>query len=250
MPLYWLVFGLLFVGCGLNTEQLNSEYTLNQFEEIVEHSIEATVSKVVDGDTINVRLENGHEEKVRLLLIDTPESVHPAKPVQPFGIEASEFTNALLEKGTMVRVELDVGERDRYGRLLAYVWIGEVMLNELLLQEGLARVAYVFEPNTKYVDKFYQLQQEAQSKGVGIWSIENYVLEEGFNEEAEMKKVTDHGGEFINHCANPAIKGNLNSKGERIYHVPDGQYYVQTIPEELFCTEEEAEAAGFRKSKR
>ncbi|GAE35249.1 staphylococcus nuclease domain [Halalkalibacter akibai JCM 9157] len=87
--------------------------------------IQATVVRVVDGDTVIVKLPNNTEERVRLLLIDTPESVHPTKPVQPFGLEASEFAKELMYPGKTVELELDIIERDRYGRLLAYVWIGE-----------------------------------------------------------------------------------------------------------------------------
>lgn len=93
-----------------------------------------------------------------MLLIDTPETVHPTKPVQPFGVEASNFTKEKLT-GKDVQLEMDVGERDKYGRVLAYVYIDNTMINEQLLEKGLARVAYVNEPNTKYVDEFYEIQK-------------------------------------------------------------------------------------------
>jgi micrococcal nuclease len=191
------------------------------------------VTKVVDGDTIKVKI-NGQEETIRLLLIDTPETVHPNKPVQPFGPEASAFVKELLED-KKVKVELGISERDKYGRLLAYVYTesGE-MVNELLLAEGLARVAYIYEPNTKYIDEFYAIQKKAQKQNVGIWSIENY---DDLDNEQEVTGDCD-------------IKGNINSKGEKIYHLPSGAYYKQTNAEEMFCTEEEAVNAGFRKSKR
>jgi micrococcal nuclease len=191
------------------------------------------VTRVVDGDTIKVQI-NGQEETIRLLLIDTPETVHPNKPVQPFGPEASAFVKELLE-GEKVKVELGISERDKYGRLLAYVYTesGE-MVNELLLAKGLARVAYIYEPNTKYIDEFYAIQKKAQKENVGIWSIENY-------------DDTDDEPVLTGDCD---IKGNINSKGDKIYHLPSGAYYKQTIAEEMFCTEEDAVNAGFRKSKR
>ncbi|WP_196237798.1 thermonuclease family protein [Calidifontibacillus erzurumensis] len=202
----------------------------------------AVVTKVVDGDTIDVTFDN-KEERVRLLLVDTPETKHPTKPVQPFGPEAYQFTKQTLE-GKKVRLELDVSERDKYGRLLAYVWIDDKMFNEMLLEKGLARVAYVFAPNTKYVDRFYEIQKKAQKEGVGIWSIENYVQEDGFQSinENSVNTKDENNGDCL-------IKGNINSKGEKIYHTIDSPSYEQTKAERWFCTEEEAKAAGFRPPK-
>lgn len=91
---------------------------------------------------------NGKQESVRMLLIDTPETVHPSQPVQPFGKEASDFVKELMPIDKTVQVELDVGERDKYGRLLAYVWVDGKMVNELLLEKGFARVAYIYTHQT------------------------------------------------------------------------------------------------------
>jgi len=203
-------------------------------------TIPAHVVRVVDGDTFEAIID-GREETVRLILVDTPETVHPSKPVEPFGPEASQYAKETLE-GKDVRLELDVSERDQYGRVLAYVWIGDRMFNEMLLEKGLARVA-VFPPNVKYVDRFREIEKEAKRKGIGIWSVENYAVEE---EKSRSEEVAASPGR----CADPKIKGNINSKGEKIYHVPGGQFYDVTIAEEMFCTEEEAQAAGYRKSKR
>lgn len=206
----------------------------------------ATVMNVVDGDTLDVSFYN-KEERVRLLLVDTPETKHPSKPVQPFGPEASQFAKETLE-GKEVTIELDVSERDKYGRLLAYVWIDGKMFNEMLLEKGLARVAYVYAPNTKYVDQFYEIQKQAQKQGVGIWSIENYVQEDGFiAEDGNSAKEQEQDIPPANKDC--VIKGNINSKGEKIYHTPDSPSYKQTKPEMLFCTKAEAEAAGFRAPK-
>ncbi|SDM13495.1 micrococcal nuclease [Paenibacillus sp. OK060] len=140
----------------------------------------ATLLEVTDGDTLKVTVE-GREEQVRLLLIDTPETVHPEKEEQPFGKDASNFVKKQVAKGNM-ELELDVSERDKYGRLLAYVWIDNKMLNEQLLEYGLARVAYIYPPNTKYVDQFEEIQKQARVQAKGIWSIENYVQDSGFVE--------------------------------------------------------------------
>ncbi|WP_150274152.1 thermonuclease family protein [Paenibacillus tepidiphilus] len=144
--------------------------------------IEAKVTKVTDGDTFTVALNNGQEEKIRMLLIDTPETKHPDKPVQPFGEEASTFSNEKLA-GQTVKLEFDAAERDQYGRLLAYVYLSdESMFNEVLLEKGLARVA-IFQPNVKYVDQFKEIEQRAKKQKVGIWSIENYASDKGFNDK-------------------------------------------------------------------
>lgn len=141
--------------------------------------IKAHVTRVVDGDTMKVTLEDGRatEETIRLLLIDTPETVHPTKEVQPFGPEASDFAKRILTDQA-VQLEIDVSERDKYGRLLVYLWIGDQMFNEMLLEEGLARVAYVIPPNIKYVDQFRAIQQKSQKAAKGIWSVESYAVGE------------------------------------------------------------------------
>lgn len=200
------------------------------------HRIPAEVVKVVDGDTLRVKVGK-KEETVRMLLIDTPESVHPTKPVQPFGLEASRYVKSLLPKGTNIELELDVRERDKYGRLLAYVWFGNTMVNELLLKKGYARVAYVFEPNTKYVDEFRKIQDEARKKRLKIWSIENYATDHGFNDQVSAEHQT---------CQKPMIKGNIAKNGRKIYHVPGSPQYKVTKAEVMFCTKQEARAAGFR----
>ncbi|HEX7066125.1 MAG TPA: thermonuclease family protein [Bacillales bacterium] len=186
------------------------------------------VTHVVDGDTIDVKL-NGEEETVRLLLVDTPETVHPQKPIQPFGPKAHRFMVELL-KGEKVKLEIGEDPRGKYDRLLAYVYTedGE-MVNELLLRKGLARVAYVYPPDTKYVEEFRAIEEKARKNNRGIWSIEGY--------------VTDHGFERTEQCR---IKGNINSDGEHIYHVPGDPYYEETKAEAYFCTKKAAQAAGFR----
>ncbi|MGE7602199.1 thermonuclease family protein [Peribacillus sp. NPDC097675] len=210
-------------------------------------TFKAEIVRVVDGDTVKIKTANGREETVRLLLIDTPETVHPSKPVQPFGPEASKFTKELLPAGSEVEVETGIGERDKYGRLLAYFYVDGKMVNKLLLEKGLARVAYVYAPNTKYLDELEAIQKQAQKKEVGIWSIENYATSKGFD-DSKAEKVTAEKPTKKTSCSNPEIKGNINSKGDKIYHIPSGQYYKITKEEELFCTEQEAVNAGFRKS--
>ncbi|MDN4593830.1 thermonuclease family protein [Polycladomyces subterraneus] len=140
--------------------------------------VSVKVVDVIDGDTIVVNL-NGKNEKLRMILIDTPETVYPNKPKQPFGKEASDFTKKLLLNKT-VELEMDVQERDQYGRLLAYVYLNGQSVQEQLLMRGLARVA-VFPPNVKHLDEYRAIQDQAKQRKVGIWSIENYVHDDGFH---------------------------------------------------------------------
>jgi len=129
------------------------------------------VRRVVDGDTIE--LESG--EKVRYIGIDTPETVNPKKPVGCFGKEASEKNKELVE-GKNVILEKDVSEKDRYGRLLRYVWLAEasssakgMFVNLFLVKEGYASVS-TFPPDVARVREFITAQEEARNAGKGLWS--------------------------------------------------------------------------------
>lgn len=221
-------------------------------------AIPATITKVTDGDTLKVKFDNGKKETIRLLCIDTPETVHRKKPVQPFGPEASSFTKKMLPIGKKVEVELGISERDKFGRLLAYVYVDGQMINKMLLEKGLARVAYVYAPNTTHIDEFNAIQKEAQKKGVGIWSIENYAAND-FNtgpstnsKHPKTNSTSPQNNSNDNKESNVGckgkIKGNVNSK---IYHVPDGDFYGKATSNIVwFCTEKEAQENGFVKSKR
>jgi len=121
------------------------------------------VVRVIDGDTIE--LESG--QKVRYIGIDTPEIHHPTKSVECFGEQAAEKNRALVE-GKLVKLEKDVSEVDRYGRLLRYVYVDGVMVNELLVREGYAR-ASSYPPDIKHQDLFREAESQAQQAGAGLW---------------------------------------------------------------------------------
>ena len=104
---------------------------------------------------------------MRLIGIDTPESVKPGTPVECFAREASAFLARLVE-GRRVRLELDVEERDRFGRLLAYVHRGNLFVNAEMVRRGYATVA-TFPPNVRHADDFVRLQREARQVGRGLW---------------------------------------------------------------------------------
>jgi len=128
--------------------------------------LEGVVVRVVDGDTIHVRIAEG-VEKVRYIGVNTPEVHHPRLHEQPGGREAWDV-NRRLVAGRRVRLELDVQARDRYGRLLAYVWVGETMVNAELVSRGYAQVMTV-PPNVRYQSLFVRLQRSAREGGRGLW---------------------------------------------------------------------------------
>lgn len=126
----------------------------------------AICTRVVDGDTIIVNI-NGIEEKVRLIGVDTPETVHPSKPVEYFGQEASAFTRKMCE-GKKVKLEYDWERRDKYGRLLAYVYLEDgTLLNAEIIRQGYG-FAYVKFP-FKLLDDFRWHEREARRNKRGLW---------------------------------------------------------------------------------
>ncbi len=151
-------------------------------KEASQDKIPCRVIKVYDGDTFQCKLENGERIKVRLIGIDTPESRRNRKALRDaqrsgvtveeiirLGKKASAFTKRLIPPGTVVYLETDVQLHDRYGRLLAYVYLPDGrMLNEVLIQEGYATV-YTVPPNVKYAERFVELQKKAIEGKKGLW---------------------------------------------------------------------------------
>lgn len=152
--------------------------------------IPVTLSRVVDGDSVNV-YHNGEELKLRLLLMDTPESVHPNKPVEPYAIEASNRMKELVAQGNL-SIEYDTGDQtDHYGRHLVYLYSGDTNLNGQMIEEGYARVGYIYEQQ-RHLDTFYGQQQYAKDNNLRIWSMNGYVNEggEGFNSHLFVEEET------------------------------------------------------------
>jgi micrococcal nuclease len=180
----------------------------------------ATVKRVIDGDTF----ETDSAQKVRLIGVNTPERHGQA---QYYGREASDFSKKQLN-GKKIYMFKDVSDTDKYNRLLRYVFIKDnpVMFNEMLLMEGYGNTMTI-PPDVMFAEKFLSLERQARENSKGLW---------GESEHAHA-------------CQEPEIKGNINSRNEKIYHMPGGRYYDQTKAEKMFCTEEEAIAAGYRKSK-
>ena len=128
--------------------------------------VEARVTRVVDGDTVEVLLD-GRSEDVRYIGVDTPESVAPGQPVECFGKEASALNRRLVE-GESVRVVPGVERRDVYGRLLAYVYLEGTFVNAELVRRGYARTLEI-APNTDFAERLRRLEQRAGNAGRGLW---------------------------------------------------------------------------------
>ncbi len=126
----------------------------------------AAVPRVVDGDTVEVRID-GVVEDLRYIGVDTPESVKPDAPVECFGPEASEF-NSELVAGETVRLVYDAERRDVYERLLAYVYVGNTFVNAELVRRGYATTLTI-APNDRFAGTFDRLQREASAAGRGLW---------------------------------------------------------------------------------
>lgn len=144
-------------------------------------NLTTVVIRVIDGDTIKVNLQ-GQTESVRLIGIDTPESRKNAKAMRDSdrsgqdmaaivsqGKEAAAFTRSRVKKGDSVRIETDVQQRDKYHRILAYVWLSDgTMLNEAIVRAGYAQPA-TFPPNVRYQERFLEAARDARRNGRGLW---------------------------------------------------------------------------------
>lgn len=245
---------------------------------------EAKVLRVVDGDTIEIDRGKG-KEKVRFVLVNTPETVHPKKGAEFFGKEASNFTKSQLTDKT-VYLQKDTSDTDRYGRLLRYIWIERPSsdnpsneeikskcFNAILLAGGYANVS-TFPPDVKYVDLFRKIERQARDGNVGLWS-QSFEINNGNKVPFEI----DNGNEVSNKNSNKVVNKKQNkpvqtsgqtinanlkdkaykyangmiiaNKNSGIYHVPSGRDYKKVSVKNaiLFNTEQEAQSAGFRIAK-
>ncbi len=170
----------------------------------------ATVVRVVDGDTAVFAMESGEEEKVRFIGVDTPEST---TEVEVYGKEASAYTSKALAVGTKVWLEKDTEERDRYGRLLAYVWLSEPsavsdaeirakMFNAKLALDGYAQQMTI-QPNSKYAEFFTTYVSEARAAEKGLWNPALVVSEEPAPKPAVVAPSPTPSASYI---------GNKNTK--------------------------------------
>lgn len=237
-----LVIGILIGGASDNPSSSVPQAPSNTQEQSVSGNPDSELHKIVrviDGDTIE--LENG--ERVRYIGIDTPETVDPRKPVQCFGVEASKKNKELVE-GKSVRLEKDITNRDKYNRLLRYVWVGDTLVNLELVKQGFAQ-SYSYPPDIKYQDQFVAAQKEAREAKGGLWGACPAGTTTTVPPPPASTESTASGS-----CI---IKGNISSSGEKIYHLPGCGSYTKTQIDEArgerwFCSEPDAQAAGWRKA--
>jgi micrococcal nuclease len=186
--------------------------------------VEAVVVRVIDSDTLQVRLGD-RLEMVRYIGINTPEIHHPTKGREVYGDQAREANRSLVE-GQRVRLVFDVRPRDRFGRLPAYVFVGDLFVNAQLLRDGFAEVA-TFPPNVRYRDSFVVLQKEARTARRGLWA----------DADAKQHYKPRASGVFVNERL-------------RIYLHPDdpSRHLYLVDPMGSFESEADAKAAGYSAS--
>lgn len=222
------------------------------------------VLRVVDGDTIRIDY-NGKDEKVRFIGLDTPETKDPRKPIQCFGREATAKMTEFAENKN-IRLEFDKtqGERDKYGRLLAFVYSEDNKnLAYEMIRQGYGN-EYTYNSNPyKYQNEFKEAARKAREENKGLWA-ENTCAGNA-TKPADTPAPKPQPAPAYNPAPAPRprtapapqpqqsqgacmIKGNVGRNG-KIYHMPGQKYYNKTNPEAMFCSEAEAQSAGFRRSK-
>ncbi len=163
-------------------KKVQDKYVIKDSEELeapscyvnkINESEVVSLSKCVDGDTAKFKMSDGSIKTARFLAIDTPESVHPTKKVETYGKEASEFTCNLLTNAKEIKVEYDKAseKEDKYGRILVWVYADQKLVQETLLEAGLAKVAYLYA-DYEYTPKLQEIEKKAQIKKINIWSDE------------------------------------------------------------------------------
>lgn len=232
-----LIVLMSFLGGGFQTQSIE-QLTAQVAVQKIEHD-GVLVTRVIDGDTIEI--EGG--ARVRYIGIDTPETVDPRKPVQCFGVEASNRNKQLVEE-KRVRLEKDVSETDKYGRLLRYVYMGDTFVNLALVQEGYAH-SFTYPPDVKYQKQFTNAERSAREQKMGLWG--------SCPATTSQEPATISTPPPTQTSLSCDIKGNISSSGERIYHIVGcGSYNQAKIDEDRgekwFCTEAEAVNAGWRKA--
>ncbi|MGN4741365.1 thermonuclease family protein [Bacillus cereus group sp. MYBK227-1] len=140
-------------------------------------TVKGKVIHIKDGDTIDVNV-NGQKQTVRLLLLDTPESVSQKIPPQKMGKKASSFLKKQLKEKNVTIVYDRGPKEDKYGRKLAYVFCEGIHINELMIKLGYGIVAYISKPNTTLLPQMLESEKEAKASKTGVWNIKGYVDEE------------------------------------------------------------------------
>lgn len=185
-----VVLYLLFSNSGNPTNEATID-TDEGYKITPQYAVEATGNQLMevdyvsinDGDTFRVKLDD-KEKRIRLLMVDTPEMNYKENDPMPYAEEAKAFTKNLLENASKIEVLYDVGdETDHYGRLLTYVFVDDVLLQEALIKEGYAAVRFVYEPNNTLEEELKEIQEVAKNNKINIWENEEYLQKDGYHPE-------------------------------------------------------------------
>ena len=222
--------------------ETTAEITVTEITEAEEEFEEVICTRVIDGDTIEVKDGTGKTFKVRYIGIDTPENG------DNYYEEAKEANKELVESKT-IQMFKDVSETDRYGRLLRYIYVGTVFVNAYLVENGFA-MASTYPPDVKYSDNFADLQNTAQSEGVGFWGIE--IVETSPETTAAETSAAETTVTETTQAPETTASGYfVGSKNSDVYHYPDCASAKKIKPGNLvsFNSVEEAKTAGYRPCK-
>lgn len=230
-----------------DTEKINDQVKTTEARGLYE------VLSVVDGDTIKVMYE-GKETSVRFIGVNTPETVDPRKPVECFGREASDHLKNLLS-GKKVKLQRDdtQTDRDKYGRILRYVYLDDQDVNLAIISNGYG-YEYTYNGAFPYTKQaaYKQAQKDAETNKRGLWA--DSACAGQVTKPATPAAPVTPAVSAPQAAGNCEIKGNISARGEKIYHLPGQKYYNATRisegkGERWFCSEAEAQAAGWRRSK-
>lgn len=233
-------------------------------ETILSNTIKYNVTKVIDGDTIEV--SNSSEKlTIRILGIDTPELHKPNTPVQCYAKEAQLFLEKLILNKD-VEIQKDIEDVDIYGRKLRYVYYNSQNISTILLENGFAYL-YSKAPNNLHTTSLRNSVKSAMMDQIGLWKDcidKDARVKQAFGEykiqftskssESSQSGSSSFSDNYIENSSDCKIKGNVNSRKEKIYHLPGMINYDKIVMNEnegdlYLCTEEEAIQKGFRKSK-
>lgn len=234
-------------------ESSDKNLKLQDNKEKAEPTLYKIVS-VTDGDTIKVAI-NGKTETLRLIGIDTPEVVDPRTTVQCFGQEASDHAkNILVGKSVYLEADDSQSERDKYDRLLRYVIFEDgTNFNKQMISDGYA-YEYTYNVPYKYQQEFKTAQQDATTNSRGLWAASACGGQRTKPQAVTPTPAPAPAPVQAQPASECNIKGNISSEDEKIYHTPNGRYYDKTQidtskGERYFCSETEAQNAGWRASK-
>ena len=231
----------------VSVESNSSYQDSSSSKEVPKGSVKATVERVVDGDTMKLKLDKTKEVvTLRLLLVDTPESVKKGVDPQPYSIEASNFAKNTLKAGDTVYIEYDEGDKtDKYDRHLGYLWYYSndnsnwQMFNETLISQGYARVGYIYSQK-RHLDEFYKAQDYAKSNKLNIWSVDGYVTDRGYDVDAYNSNKNSSSNSSSS--SSNIVYANGGSSSSNKYHSTKDAHNMKGA---VKMTEKEAKSKGY-----